>query len=183
MKVRSGDEPSHARSPLRARLGLAVFGLVTAVVAALLVRPVAPDWIALAFGVIAVVAAVDIVVVVRHLRQGPHYQPGRSIPPYHPVEARRSAPPSRPPVGERTRMRRYLVIMITCLVLITLAWTWVRTWSTTVAVVMSAIAAVLPPIAVIVANFGVELPPEPRADPRGEPPHRPTTPPTTPPDA
>ncbi len=73
-------------------------------------------------------------------------------------------PPARShpaPVGERTRIRRYLAIMGTCLLLITLAWTWVRLYSTTAAVVMSMIAAVLPPIAVIVANFGVELPEEP----------------------
>lgn len=168
--MRSGDEPNHARSPLRLRLGLAAFGLVAALTGAFVVRSVAPRAVVGAFLVVAAVAAVDLVVVVRHLRRGPHYQPGPGVPPYRP------SPGPQPPrtarmLSERTRMRRYLAIMITCLVLITLAWTWVRLWSTTTAVVMSAIAAVLPPVAVVVANFGVELPPEP--GPPDDPPRLP----------
>ena len=30
--------------------------------------------------------AVDFAVVVRHIRQGPHFQPGRDVPPYEPPE-------------------------------------------------------------------------------------------------
>ncbi|MFC6152095.1 DUF3099 domain-containing protein [Nocardioides yefusunii] len=52
------------------------------------------------------------------------------------------------------RMRRYLWLMGTCIVLIVLAWNVVRFFSITAAVVMSMIAAVIPPIAVIVANNG-----------------------------
>src|SRR5262245_20216333 len=63
---------------------------------------------------------------------------------------------SRARRSERARVRRYFTLMITCLLLISLAWFWVRLYSTTAAVVMSMIAAVLPPIAVIVANFGVQ---------------------------
>jgi hypothetical protein len=53
-----------------------------------------------------------------------------------------------------SRHRRYLVLMGTCLALITLAWWWVRLWSVPLAVAMSVVAALLPPIAVIVANAG-----------------------------
>jgi hypothetical protein len=174
--VRSGDEPNHARSPLRLRLGLALFGLVAALIASYVVRSVAPTPVVVAFVVVAVIALVDLVVVLRHLRSGPHYQPGPEIPPYRPADRPRRPKPAAltAPLSERTRMRRYLAIMITCLVLITLAWTWVRLWSTTTAVIMSAIAAVLPPIAVIVANFGVELPPDP---PRPDDPPRSPGPP------
>lgn len=55
----------------------------------------------------------------------------------------------------RRRRRWYFLIMGTCLVLIVLAWTWVRLWSTPLAVVMSMVAAVLPPIAAFVGNGGV----------------------------
>ncbi len=54
----------------------------------------------------------------------------------------------------RRRMRWYLALMGTCIVLIVLAWNVVRFWSTTAAVVMSLVAAVIPPVAVIVANWG-----------------------------
>jgi uncharacterized membrane protein YfcA len=143
------------------RLALAIFGIVTALVGALVVRNIAPVGIVIFFLVVAVIAAVDLVVVVRQLRQGAHFQPGPTIPPYRPVE-----PPPREPrvsteLSERTRMRRYLTIMITCLTLIVLAWFVVRLYSTTLAVAMSMVALVLPPIAVIVANFGVRLPEEP----------------------
>jgi hypothetical protein len=158
--MRSGDEPGHARSPLRLRFGLAGFGLIAALIAAVVVHTVAPAPVVAGFVAIAVLAGVDLVVVGRHLRRGPHFQPGPQVPPYRPVE-----PPPRPnepkvPVSERTRMRRYFAIMISCLMLIVLAWFWVRLYSTTAAIVMSMVAAVLPPIAVIVANFGVQFPSE-----------------------
>jgi hypothetical protein len=66
-------------------------------------------------------------------------------------------------------MRRYLTLMAVCLVLIAVAWFWVRLYSTTAAVAMSMVAAVLPPIAVIVANFGVQLPSEPPSGVAGLP--------------
>ena len=159
--MRSGDEPGHARSPLRLRLGLAGFGLIAALIAAFVVRHVAPVGIDVLFLAVAVVAATDLFVVARHLRRGAHFQPGPQVPPYRPVDP--EPRPHRPdvPVSERTRMRRYLTIMIVCLTLIVLARFWVRFYSTTAAVVMSMIAAVLPPVAVIVANFGVRLPDEP----------------------
>jgi hypothetical protein len=54
---------------------------------------------------------------------------------------------------QRVRLRWYLALMGTCLVLISLAWTVVRLWSTGLAVAMSAVAAVLPPLAVVVGNW------------------------------
>ena len=196
--MRSGDEPGHARSALRLRLGLAGFGLVTALVAAAVVHSVAPTEIVVLFLVVALIAAIDLVVVSRHIQHGAHFQPGPEVPPYRPVESAYRGPSrpgsgeldlgeldlgergtrrERPPLTERTRMRRYLILMITCLVLIVLAWFWVRFYSKPIAVAMSMVAAVLPPIAVIVANFGVRLPDEspppkresPDADRPGQP--------------
>jgi hypothetical protein len=169
--MRSGDEPGHARSPLRLRLGLAGFGLIAALVAAAVVGSVAPVPVPVVIGfvAVAVLAAVDLAVVARRLRQGAHFQPGPQIPPYRPVEPEaRVRRPSAPP-DEQTRIRRYLTIMAVCLTLLLLAWCWVRLYSTTVAVVMSMVAAVLPPIAVIVANFGVQLPDQPPDPDRPDP--------------
>ena len=167
--MRSGDEPGHARSALRLRWGLAWFGLVTALVAAGVVHAVAPPAVVVLFLVVALVAAIDLVVVSRHIRHGAHFQPGPDVPPYRPVESGRKRS-GQPPLTERDRMRRYLILMITCLALIVLAWFWVRFYSKPIAVAMSMVAAVLPPIAVIVANFGVRLPDE------SPPPKRPPAP-------
>ncbi|MFI2028451.1 DUF6343 family protein [Streptomyces buecherae] len=83
--LRTGDEPLHARSPLRLRLGLALWGLAWAVAGAVAFGGVGrPGW-ATACAVIAGVAALDVGCVLRRLRQGPHYQPGRDVPPYEPV--------------------------------------------------------------------------------------------------
>ncbi|GGR71515.1 hypothetical protein GCM10010269_08000 [Streptomyces humidus] len=86
--MRTGSEPTTARSALRLRLGLALWGVVWTVfgtaVFALVGRP---GWAA-ACGALWVVTTVDLALVVRHIRQGPHYQPGRDIPPYRPPERR-----------------------------------------------------------------------------------------------
>ncbi|MFC9946063.1 DUF6343 family protein [Streptomyces pratensis] len=82
--MRTGSEPSTARSPLRMRLWLSLWGMIWALFG--LVAFVAtgrPGW-ATACGVLLVVTITDLCIVVRHLRQGPHYQPGREIPPYEP---------------------------------------------------------------------------------------------------
>ena len=159
--MRSGDEPGHARSPLRLRLSLAGFGLLVSVLSALVVRTVAPLAVVLLFVLIAVIAAVDLVIIGRRLRQGAHFQPGPTVPPYRPVEPEPRVVRIRSPLTESDRMRRYLILMIVCLTLIVLAWFWVRLYSTVLAVGMSMVAAVLPPIAVIVANFGVRMPTQP----------------------
>jgi hypothetical protein len=172
--MRSGDEPGHARSPLRLRLGLAGFGLVTALIAAVVVHRVAPAPVVIGFVAVAVLAAVDLAVVAYRLRLGPHFQPGPQIPPYRPLEPEARVRPAPVPLTEQVRMRRYLTIMITCLALIVVAWFWVRLYSTTAAVVMSMVAAVLPPVAVIVANFGVQLPEPPQPPPTPDRPDPPT---------
>ena len=50
----------------------------------------------------------------------------------------------------------YVVLMGTCLVLVLVAWTVVRTYSMPAALIMTVIAMVIPPIAAIVANAGRE---------------------------
>ncbi|CAM5240079.1 Integral membrane protein OS=Streptomyces antimycoticus OX=68175 GN=SANT12839_028460 PE=4 SV=1 [Streptomyces antimycoticus] len=87
--IRTGDEPVHARSPLRMRLGLATWGLLWTLGGAVAFAIVGrPGWAA-ACGVLAVVTLVDLVLVIRHIRQGPHYQPGPDVPPYAPLGERR----------------------------------------------------------------------------------------------
>ncbi|MBM9507100.1 hypothetical protein ITX44_21715 [Streptomyces sp. KK5PA1] len=86
---RTGYEPTQARSPLRLRLGLALCGLVWGIAAAVGFAAFhQPGWAAVC-AVIAALAALDAALVIRHIRQGPHYQPGRSIPPYRPVDSER----------------------------------------------------------------------------------------------
>ncbi|MDG4532387.1 DUF6343 family protein [Streptomyces sp. AV19] len=86
---RSGNEPMTARSPLRLRCGLASFGLVVSAGGAWLFAASGhPGWAA-AFAVLALVTVVDLTLIIRHLRQGPHWQPGRDVPPYDPVDDRR----------------------------------------------------------------------------------------------
>jgi len=53
---------------------------------------------------------------------------------------------------QRVRMKWYLLMMGTCLVLIVSAWTVVRMVSVPTAIAMSAVAAVIPPLAAMVAN-------------------------------
>ncbi|MGW0607128.1 DUF6343 family protein [Streptomyces sp. NPDC002644] len=80
---RSGDEPVHARSALRLRLWLSLWGVAASVAGMVLFALGGhPGW-ALICGAALVVVLIDLAMVVRHLRQGPHYQPGPDIPPYH----------------------------------------------------------------------------------------------------
>lgn len=82
--MRSGNEPVTARSPLRLRFWLSLWGLVWAAAGTAAFSMVGrPGWAA-ACGVVAVLAAVDLMVVVHHIHQGPHYQPGPDVPPYEP---------------------------------------------------------------------------------------------------
>jgi hypothetical protein len=81
--VRTGDEPVTARSPLRLRLGLALFGLVWTVFGTVAFLLAHRPWWALACGILWLVTTVDLFMILRHIRQGPHYQPGRDVPPYH----------------------------------------------------------------------------------------------------
>lgn len=152
-RPRTGDEPMHARSPLRMRLVLAVVGLVNG----LLGVGIFGFWLralpfAIFFGLVTVIALGNIAVVVHHIRQGPHYQPGRDVPPYHPVEREPEPAPVPRPASPTRRHVRYVIMMGTCLLLIILAWTWVRFYSVFAAGVMSVIAALLPPISAMMAN-------------------------------
>ena len=153
--MRTGDEPRHARSPLRLRLGLALFGLGCAIIGcAIFAAEHATGWLiaGLALGLVAIA---DIVIVLGHIHAGAHYQPGRDIPPYRPV-ADEPLPglPGRPIVSMRTRRRRYLTLMAVCVALFVSSWTWVRLYSPAAALAMSLVAMVIPPFAAIVANAG-----------------------------
>ncbi|CAM5696319.1 hypothetical protein SALBM311S_01048 [Streptomyces alboniger] len=85
-RMRTGSEPTTARSALRARFWLSLRGVVWALFGttafALTGRP---GW-AIACGVLWLVITVDLALIVRHMRQGPHYQPGPDIPPYRPPD-------------------------------------------------------------------------------------------------
>lgn len=84
--MRTGSEPVTARSALRARFWLAVWGLLWTTVGAVVFALMGhPGWAAVC-GVLGLVIAIDLAVIVRRIRQGPHYQPGPDIPPYWPPE-------------------------------------------------------------------------------------------------
>ncbi|MDF3301961.1 DUF6343 family protein [Streptomyces tropicalis] len=88
--MRTGSEPRTARSALRARFWLSIWGLTWSLFGTAIFALVGrPGWAA-ACGVLSLVIAVDLAVIVHHIRQGPHYQPGRDVPPYWPPEPPRS---------------------------------------------------------------------------------------------
>lgn len=154
-RPRTGDEPLHARSPLRMRLVLAFTGLANG----LLGVGIFGFWLralpfAVFFAVVSVIALGNIVVVLHRIRQGAHFQPGRDIPPYHPVEGepRRARPPA--PATPARRRLRYLLMMGCCVLLLVTAWTWVQFYSVLAAGVMSLVAALIPPLAAMMANAG-----------------------------
>jgi hypothetical protein len=87
--MRTGSEPVTARSALRMRLWLSVWGLLWAVFGTVAFTLVGrPGW-AIACGALWLVITVDLSMILKHLREGPHYQPGPGIPPYRPPEERR----------------------------------------------------------------------------------------------
>ncbi|TJZ51064.1 hypothetical protein FCH28_21460 [Streptomyces piniterrae] len=89
--MRTGNEPLHARSPLRMRCGLALWGLLWAIAGAVAFALAGrPEWAA-ACAALAMLAVTDLAMVIRHIHQGPHYQPGRNIPPYEPDRGRNEA--------------------------------------------------------------------------------------------
>ena len=152
--MRTGDEPSHARSPLRLRLGLAVFGLGCAIIGCAIFAALdAIGWL-IASIALGLVAIADMIIVIGHIHAGAHYQPGRGIPPYQPVTDSTAGPAERPPVPIEQRRGRYLALMALCVFLFVSSWTWVRIYSPAAALVMSLVAMVIPPIAAIVANAG-----------------------------
>lgn len=82
--MRSGNEPMTARSPLRLRLGLAIFGSLASAALAIVFGLVGYTGLVIVFAVIAVIACVNIAVVIVRIRQGPRFQPGRDVPPLPP---------------------------------------------------------------------------------------------------
>ncbi|NGN68132.1 hypothetical protein G5C51_30060 [Streptomyces sp. A7024] len=91
--MRSGDEPAHARSPLRMRFWLALWGLLWTLAGTLAFALTdRPGW-ATFCAILAAAAAVDLAVVRHRIRQGAHYQPGPTVPPYHPVDDDEHRPP------------------------------------------------------------------------------------------
>jgi len=149
---RSGDEPMHARSPLRLRLGLALFGVTCGVAGVVLFAATGHTPLVVVFALLGVVAVVDAAVVARHIRQGPHYQPGPDVPPYRPVDPERRPRREPRPVPARRRTREYLLLMGTCVLLLVIAWVGLRLVSTAAAVVVTLVAMVILPAAAIVAN-------------------------------
>ncbi len=151
-RIRSGDEPTHARSPLRLRLTLALIGLANGIAGVVLFALLGSRLLTWAFALLAIVALINVAVVARHIRQGAHYQPGPAIPPYHPLPDDRPPPTAHAPATTRVRRRRYLVMMGLCVLLLILAWGWIRLYSTTAAVAMSVVAGLIPPAAAVLAN-------------------------------
>ncbi|MFJ8789601.1 DUF6343 family protein [Streptomyces sp. NPDC102462] len=96
--MRTGSEPATARSALRARFWLSVWGVAWAIFGTAVFALVGRTGWAIACGLLWLVASIDLVMIVRHIRQGPHYQPGRDVPPY--------APPTNPPFYRRPSQRR-----------------------------------------------------------------------------
>jgi hypothetical protein len=152
-RPRTGDEPSHARSPLRMRLALACGGLANG----LLGVGIFGFWLRTLpflaiFAALTLLSLVNIVVVLVRIRQGAHYQPGRDVPPYRPVDPEPREPQAPTPITPRRRFQRYFLIMGVCMVLIVLAWTWVRFYSVLAAGIMTGVAALLPPLAAVLTN-------------------------------
>lgn len=152
-RPRTGDEPTHARSPLRMRLVLACCGLVNGLLGVGIFGFWLRTWPFFAFFAgLTLLSLGNIAVVLVRIRQGAHYQPGRDVPPYRPVDPAPFTPQPPKPITPRRRYLRYFLIMGTCLLLIVFAWTWVRYYSVLAAGVMSLIAAVLPPLAAVLTN-------------------------------
>ena len=152
-RPRTGDEPSHARSPLRMRLVLACMGLANG----LLGVGIFGFWLRtlpflVFFALLTLVSLVNIAVVLVRIRQGAHFQPGREVPPYRPVDPEPRVPTAPEPISPRRRYQRYFLIMGVCMLLIVLAWTWVRFYSVLAAGIMSIVAALLPPLAAVLTN-------------------------------
>ncbi|MGW1022561.1 DUF6343 family protein [Streptomyces sp. NPDC002577] len=86
--MRTGSEPMTARSPLRMRFWLSVWGVIVTVAGTVaFVLAGRPGWAA-ACAALWLITIIDMAVILRHIREGPRYQPGRDVPPYPPVDDR-----------------------------------------------------------------------------------------------
>ncbi len=105
MPMRTGNEPVTARSPLRMRLWLSLWAAVWALFGlAAFVWAGRPGWAA-ACGVLLAVTVTDLALIVRHMRQGAHFQPGRDVPPYEPVREDGARGRRQPVPGDRDGTR------------------------------------------------------------------------------
>ncbi|MDK1343667.1 DUF6343 family protein [Streptomyces sp. 378] len=86
--MRTGSEPRTARSALRARFWLSLWGLLWALFGTVAFVITGRTGWAIACGVLLVIVTIDLAVVLRRIRQGPHYQPGPGVPPYRPPDDR-----------------------------------------------------------------------------------------------
>ncbi|MFF5251685.1 DUF6343 family protein [Streptomyces leeuwenhoekii] len=84
--MRTGSEPVTARSALRARFWLCAWGVAWTVFGTVVFVLIGhPGWAAVC-AALWLIITIDLLLVVRHIRQGPHWQPGRSVPPYRPPD-------------------------------------------------------------------------------------------------
>lgn len=84
MVMRTGSEPATARSALRMRLWLSLWGTLWALFGLVAFSLTGrPGW-AIACAVLLVLTVLDLCVITHRMHQGPHYQPGRDVPPYEP---------------------------------------------------------------------------------------------------
>jgi hypothetical protein len=67
------------------RFWLSLWGLLWALFGTIAFAMAGRTGWATACGVLLLLIITDLAIVIRHVRQGPHYQPGRDIPPYEPV--------------------------------------------------------------------------------------------------
>lgn len=84
MTMRTGSEPVTARSPLRMRFWLSIWGVIVTVAGTVAFALAGrPGWAA-ACAALWLITIIDMALILKHLREGPHYQPGRDVPPYPP---------------------------------------------------------------------------------------------------
>ncbi|MFD7713591.1 DUF6343 family protein [Streptomyces sp. NPDC059785] len=88
--MRTGSEPRTARSALRMRFWLSVWGTIWAIAGTTAFALAGRPWWAAACGALWLIVTADLIMVLRHIRQGPHYQPGRDVPPYPPADRHRT---------------------------------------------------------------------------------------------
>ncbi|MGA5473067.1 DUF6343 family protein [Streptomyces arboris] len=100
--MRTGSEPATARSPLRMRLWLSLWGTFWALFGLVAFSLVGrPGW-AVACAVLLALTLLDLCVVTYRMRQGAHFQPGRDVPPYEPDRGGRPRW-HRPDPGDATK--------------------------------------------------------------------------------
>ncbi|MFF5568657.1 DUF6343 family protein [Streptomyces sp. NPDC012623] len=84
MPTRTGSEPVTARSALRMRFWLSVWGLICTGVGTVAFALAGRPWWALACAVLLLIVVTDLFVILRRMRQGPRFQPDRGIGPRPP---------------------------------------------------------------------------------------------------